>query len=76
MIVCVLLCYPVSIHMSQLLSTGRPIVIGCRGFGCEDKSFGGVTFDIIFCMSCFNHVPSGDTLCRDAICSWSKSLGW
>ena len=25
MIVCVLLCYPVSIHMSQLLSTGRPI---------------------------------------------------
>ena len=25
MIKCVLLCYPVSIHMSQLLSTGRPI---------------------------------------------------
>ena len=25
MIVCVLLCYPVSIHMSQLPSTGRPI---------------------------------------------------
>ena len=25
MIICVLLCYPVSIHMSQLLSTGRPI---------------------------------------------------
>ena len=25
MIMCVLLCYPVSIHMSQLLSTGRPI---------------------------------------------------
>ena len=24
-IMCVLLCYPVSIHMSQLLSTGRPI---------------------------------------------------
>ena len=24
MIMCVLLCYPVSIHMSQLLSTGRP----------------------------------------------------
>ena len=25
MIMCVLLCYPVSIHMSHLLSTGRPI---------------------------------------------------
>ena len=25
MTMCVLLCYPVSIHMSQLLSTGRPI---------------------------------------------------
>ena len=25
MIMCVLLCYPFSIHMSQLLSTGRPI---------------------------------------------------
>ena len=25
MIMRVLLCYPVSIHMSQLLSTGRPI---------------------------------------------------
>ena len=25
MIICVLLCYPVSIHMSQLLSTGHPI---------------------------------------------------
>ena len=25
MIMCVLLCCPVSIHMSQLLSTGRPI---------------------------------------------------
>ena len=25
MIMCVLLCYPVSIHMSQLLSTGRPV---------------------------------------------------
>ena len=25
MIMCVLLCYPVSIHMSQLLSIGRPI---------------------------------------------------
>ena len=27
MIMCVLLCYPVSIHMSQLLSTGRPIYV-------------------------------------------------
>ena len=25
MIMCVLLCYPLSIHVSQLLSTGRPI---------------------------------------------------
>ena len=25
MIMCVLLCYPISIHMLQLLSTGRPI---------------------------------------------------
>ena len=25
MIMCVLLCYPVSIHMSQLQATGRPI---------------------------------------------------
>ena len=25
MIMCVLLCYPVSIHMSQILSTGCPI---------------------------------------------------
>ena len=25
MIMCVLLCFPVSIHMSQLLSTGGPI---------------------------------------------------
>ena len=25
MIMCVLLCYPLSIHMSQLLSTGCPI---------------------------------------------------
>ena len=29
MIICVLLCYPVSIHMSQLLSTGRPISSLC-----------------------------------------------
>ena len=29
MIMCVLLCYPVSIHMSQLLSTGRPISSNC-----------------------------------------------
>ena len=40
------------------------------GFGCEDESFGEVTFDIIFCMSHFNHIPSGDTLHRDAISSF------
>ena len=44
--------------------------IGRSGFGCADESFGGVTFDIIFCMSCFNQVPSGDTLRRDAISSY------
>ena len=45
------------------------LIIGRRGFGYEDKSFGGVTFDIIFCMSRFNHVLSGDILRRDAISS-------
>ena len=30
MIMCVLLCYPVSVHMSQLLSTGRPISSYCH----------------------------------------------
>ena len=48
-----------------------------KSFGFEDnlleimcpESFGGVRFDIILCMSCFNHVPSGDTLCQDAISS-------
>ena len=35
MIMCVLLCYPVSIHMSQLLSTGRPISsLKCLYFQC------------------------------------------
>ena len=46
------------------------LIIGRRGFGCEDKFFGGVTFDIIFCMSRLNHVPSGDTLRQDAISSY------
>ena len=32
MIMCVLLCYPVSIHMSQLLSTGRPISSFISGY--------------------------------------------
>ena len=45
------------------------LIIGRRGFGCEDESFGGVTCDIIFCMSRFNHVPSGDALHRDVISS-------
>ena len=47
------------------------------GFRCEEKLweimcpefFGGVRFDIILCMSRFNHVPSGDTLRRHAISS-------
>ena len=38
------------------------LIIGRRGFGCKDESFGVVTFDIIFCISRFNHVPSGNTL--------------
>ena len=45
------------------------LIIGRRGFGCEEVSFGGVTFDIIFCMSCYNHVLSWDTLRLDAISS-------
>ena len=32
MIMCVLLCYPVSIHMSQLQATGRPI----SSFTCQE----------------------------------------
>ena len=34
MIMCVLLCYPVSIHLSQLLSTGHPI----SSFSCNVDS--------------------------------------
>ena len=45
------------------------LIIGRIGLGCEDESFGGTTFDIIFCMSRFNRVPTGDTLCQDAISS-------
>ena len=33
------------------------------------ESFGGDRFDIILCISPFNHVPSGDPLRRDAISS-------
>ena len=63
-----------SLLQGRMLSLIAPMVyisliIGCRGFGCEDESFGGVTFDIIFCTSCFNHVPSEDTLRQDAISS-------
>ena len=32
MIMCVLLCYPVPIHMSRLLSTGRPISSFTTGY--------------------------------------------
>ena len=34
MIMCVLLCYPVSFHMLQLLLTGHPIC-SCNMFTCE-----------------------------------------
>ena len=37
---------------------------------CAPNLFGWVRFDIILCMSRFNHVPSGDTLRRDAISSF------
>ena len=39
MIMCVLLCYPVSIHMSQLLSTGRPISSFFLYFKCYWQNF-------------------------------------
>ena len=50
------------------------LVIGHRGFGREDESFDGVTFDILFCMSCFNHFLSGDTLHRNAISSFHLEI--
>ena len=68
MIMCVLLCYPVSIRIYY--QQGVLFLVGRRGYGYEDESFGGVSFDIIFCMSRFNHEPSGDTLRRDAIASF------
>ena len=46
------------------------LIIGRRGFACEDESFGGVIFDIIFCMSRFNHILSRDTLRRDTLSSF------
>ena len=39
MIMCVLLCYPVSIYMSQLLSTGRPISSSEKQDGCREHFF-------------------------------------
>ena len=41
MIMCALLCYPVSIHMSQLLSTRRPIssYILCWNMLCSGKNY-------------------------------------
>ena len=47
MIMCVLLCYPLSIHMSQLLSTGRPIssFLNCKVYKVDTywgHSLGGV----------------------------------
>ena len=38
------------------------------------ESFGGVRFDIILCMSHFNHVPSGDTMHQEAISSLNLFL--
>ena len=40
------------------------------------ESFGGVRFDIILCMSRFNHVSSRDTMRQDAISSFVCYLWW
>ena len=51
MIMCVLLCYPVSIHMSQLLSTGRPISSSHYSFGisiCWDLQTNSASGHILF----------------------------
>ena len=47
MIICVLLCYPVSIHMSQLLSTGRPISSLLKMLIIKYLTFNLLLFDII-----------------------------
>ena len=46
MIMCVLLCYPVSIHMSQLLSTGHPIS-SCRLRSARDQMKNGHLLTLI-----------------------------
>ena len=38
------------------------------------SAYNSLIWQEILCMSCFNHVPSGDTLRRDAISSWSQRL--
>ena len=44
MIMCVLLWYPVSIHMSQLLSTGRPISSSVYVYYTESICFSSLLF--------------------------------
>ena len=53
MIMCVLLCYPVSIHMSQLLSTGRPISscdIFIDSYSPVKKFYSFITFSSLNCL--------------------------
>ena len=64
MIMCVLLCYPVSIHMLQLLSTGRPIS-SCRKVQMEtpesirdsDSREMGVIDRPVRCLPSYPHPP-------------------
>ena len=62
MIMCVLLCYPVSIHMSQVQATGRPIssflcgfdflswCVKCTGFTNDNQI--NKCFEFLFVPSC------------------------
>ena len=50
MIMCVLLCYPVSIHMSQLLSTGRPIS------SCISYYLGFICINVPHCPKAFDTI--------------------
>ena len=52
MIMCVLLCYPVSIHMSQLLSTGCPIsslIIHFKAFNDSSLVFSHCFYFFFIC---------------------------
>ena len=56
MIMCVLLCYPVSIHMSQLLSTGCPIsslIIHFKAFNDSSLVFSHCFYFFLFVVICY-----------------------